>query len=76
MILSKAGTFYVVKVTEQVAEEIAHLQASGNSSFSFALRPDTDNRAVDATKLGATTNIIIQRYATTKGTKHTKDLEH
>jgi Flp pilus assembly protein CpaB len=61
-ILSKAGTFYVVKVTERVAEEIAHLQASGNSSFSFALRPDTDTRAVDATKLGATTNIIIQRY--------------
>lgn len=61
-ILSKAGTFYVIKVTERVAEEIAHLQASGNSSFSFALRPDTDTRAVDATKLGATTNIIIQRY--------------
>ena len=61
-ILNKAGSFYVVKVTEQVAEEIAHLQASGNSSFSFALRPDVDNRAVDASKLGATTNIIIQRY--------------
>jgi Flp pilus assembly protein CpaB len=61
-ILSKSGTFYVIKVTERVAEEIAHLQASGNSSFSFALRPETDTRAVDATKLGATTNIIIQRY--------------
>ncbi len=61
-ILSKAGSFYVVKVTEQVAEEIAHLQASGNASFSFALRPDVDNRTVDASKLGATTNIIIQRY--------------
>ena len=62
LILNKAGSFYVVKVTEQVAEEIAHLQASGNSSFSFALRPDVDNRAVDASKLGTTTNIIIQRY--------------
>lgn len=61
-ILSKAGNFYVIKVTEQVAEEIAHLQASGNASFSFALRPDADKRAVDASKLGATTNIIIQRY--------------
>lgn len=54
---------YVIKVTEQVAEEIAHLQASGNASFSFALRPYSDKRAVDASKLGATTNIIIQRYA-------------
>jgi Flp pilus assembly protein CpaB len=61
-ILSKAGSFYVIKVTEQVAEEIAHLQAAGNSSFTFALRPDVDNRAVDASKLGAPTNIIIQRY--------------
>jgi Flp pilus assembly protein CpaB len=61
-ILTKEGTFYVIKVTEQVAEEIAHLQASGNASFSFALRPDVDNRPVDASKLGATTNIIIQRY--------------
>ena len=63
LILTKVGSFYVIKVTEQVAEEIAHLQASGNSSFSFALRPDVDNRAVDASKLGATTNIIIQRYS-------------
>ena len=62
LILNKAGSFYVIKVTEQVAEEIAHLQASGNSSFSFALRPDVDNRPVDASSLGATTNIIIQRY--------------
>jgi Flp pilus assembly protein CpaB len=62
LILSKGGTFYVIKVTERVAEEIAHLQASGNSSFSFALRPDVDNRPVDASQLGETTNIIIQRY--------------
>jgi Flp pilus assembly protein CpaB len=62
VILNKAGNFYVIKVTEQVAEEIAHMQAAGNASFSFALRPDVDNRAVDASKLGATTNIIIQRY--------------
>ena len=52
----------MIKVTDQVAEEIAHLQASGNAQFSLALRPDVDNRAVDAAKLGATTNIIIQRY--------------
>ncbi len=62
VVLSKAGTFYVIKVTEQVAEEIVHMQVSGSWSFSMALRPDVDNRSVDASKLGATTNLIIQRY--------------
>ena len=62
LVLNKLGQMYVVKVTEQTAEEIAHLQASGNSSFSFALRPDVDKRIVDASQLGETTNIIIQRY--------------
>jgi Flp pilus assembly protein CpaB len=61
-ILTKAGTFYVIKVTEAVAEEIAHMQASGVGSFSMALRPDVDNRPVDASRLGSTTNLIIQRY--------------
>ncbi len=61
-VLSKNGTFYVIKVTVQVAEEIAHLQASGNAQFSMALRPDVDNRAVDVATMGETTNIIVQRY--------------
>ena len=60
-ILTKAGTFYVIKVTEGVAEEIAHLQAAGVGSFSMALRPDVDNRPVDASRLGSTTNLLIQR---------------
>jgi hypothetical protein len=45
-----------------VAEEITHLQAAGNAQFSMALRPDVDVRPVDATELGATTNMLIQRY--------------
>ena len=61
-ILSKSGSFYVIKVVEEVAEEIAHLQSSGTASFSMALRPDVDNRPVDASRLGSTTNLIIQRY--------------
>ena len=31
-------------------------------SFSFVLRPDADVRFADASKLGETTNLIIQRY--------------
>ena len=61
-ILAKTSTLYVIKVTEQVAEEIAHMQASGTAQFSLALRPDVDTRVVDASGLGETTNLIIQRY--------------
>ena len=38
------------------------MQASGVASFTMALRPDVDNRLVDASKLGQTTNMIIERY--------------
>jgi Flp pilus assembly protein CpaB len=62
LILAKAGQFYILKATLPVAEEIAHLQASGNASFSLALRPDQDVRIVDASGLGATTNMLIRRY--------------
>ena len=48
IILARAGTFYVVKATLAVAEEISHLQASGNATFSFAMRPEADIRLVDA----------------------------
>ena len=61
-VLAKATSFYVVKVPENLAEEISHLQASGAASFSFALRPPSDTRIVDATRFGETTSIIIQRY--------------
>lgn len=61
-IIAKNESFYVVKVTQQVAEEIAHLEASGAAAFSFALRPDIDTRVTETNKLGETTNMIIQRY--------------
>ena len=61
-ILAKAGSFYILKATLPIAEEIAHLHASGTATFSLALRPDEDVRIVDATGLGATTNMLIRRY--------------
>lgn len=62
LILAKTGTFYILKAPIDVAEEISHLQASGASSFSLALRPDVDTRQVDASVLGTTTNEVIIRY--------------
>jgi Flp pilus assembly protein CpaB len=62
VILAKAGTYYVLKATLPVAEEIAHLQSTGNVTFSLVLRPDQDVRYADATKLGETTNSLIKRY--------------
>jgi Flp pilus assembly protein CpaB len=61
-IIAKNNTYYVVRVTQQVAEEISHLQASGAAAFSFALRPDIDTRVTNTAGLGETTNILIQRY--------------
>jgi Flp pilus assembly protein CpaB len=62
VVLAKTATFYVMKVPEGVAEEISHLQASGAAAFSLALRPPTDDRVVNASRLGQTTNLIIERY--------------
>jgi Flp pilus assembly protein CpaB len=62
LVLAKAGTFYVLKVPAAVGEEINHLQASGAAAFSFALRPPSDSRPVDASKFGETTTMIILRY--------------
>ena len=39
VILAREGAFYVVRASLPVAEEIAHLQATGNATFSLALRP-------------------------------------
>ncbi len=61
-ILAKSNAYYIIKVTQPIAEEIAHLEASGSALFSFALRPDIDTRITDATKMGETTNMIVQRY--------------
>jgi Flp pilus assembly protein CpaB len=62
LILAKSGSLYVMKATLAQAEEISHLAATGNSSFSFVMRPEADVRFADASKLGETTNKIIQRY--------------
>ncbi|MBI2775894.1 MAG: hypothetical protein HYX57_01320 [Chloroflexi bacterium] len=62
VILARSGTYYIVRASIAVSEEIAHLQASGNATFSAALRPQQDVRTVDASRLGATTNLIITRY--------------
>ncbi len=62
LILAKTPTAYVLRATLPIAEEINHLQASGAASFSMALRADQDLRAVDASGLGVTTNMIIERY--------------
>ncbi len=62
VVLGKNGSFYILKVNERLAEEISHLQAAGNASFSMALRPEGDHRKVDTTNLGQTTNRIIEEY--------------
>jgi Flp pilus assembly protein CpaB len=62
LILARQDAFYVIRVALPIAEEIAHLQASGTATFSLALRPEADARAVDTTDLGETTNRIIGKY--------------
>jgi Flp pilus assembly protein CpaB len=62
IILARAGQFYVVKASLAVAEEISHLQAAGNASFSLAMRPEADVRLIDASTLGETTNNLISKY--------------
>lgn len=62
VILARESAFYVVRAPLDVAEEIAHLQATGNATFSLVLRPDEDTRSADATTLGETTNRIIEKY--------------
>lgn len=62
VILGRAGTQYIIKASLAVAEEINHLLASGTVQFSAALRPDQDVRYVDVSKLGETTNRILQKY--------------
>jgi Flp pilus assembly protein CpaB len=63
LVLAKpAGGGYIVKATLVQAEEITHLIATGNAQFSMLMRPPTDVRYADASKLGETTNVIIERY--------------
>lgn len=62
LILARTGAFYIIRADLPLAEEIIHLQATGNVQFSMALRPEQDTRIMDASGLGATTNRIITRY--------------
>jgi Flp pilus assembly protein CpaB len=62
IILAKAAGQYILKAPLRMAEEITHLQAAGNATFSMLLRPEADVRIADATTLGETTNRIIARY--------------
>jgi Flp pilus assembly protein CpaB len=62
VILARTGEVYIIRASLRVAEEIAHLMASGTAQFSAALRPDQDVRILDVSSLGATTNRIIERY--------------
>ena len=62
LILARNDAFYIVKAPMVMAEELTHLQAVGTVTMSMVLRPDIDQRYVDATALGETTNRIIQKY--------------
>ena len=57
---------YTLKVDLHQAEEISHLMASKDLGdvidFSFALRPDGDNRVIDRSSYGETNNRIIEQY--------------
>jgi len=61
LVLARQGTYYVLKATLPVAEEIT--QASNDGAvFTLLLRPDQDARILDVSGLGATTSRILQRY--------------
>ena len=62
VILSRAGSQYILKAPINIAEEILHMMATGTANFSAALRPDEDVRFVDVSSLGATTNRILEKY--------------
>jgi Flp pilus assembly protein CpaB len=62
LVLAKTGGSYIVKATLTQAEEIAHLQASGNAIFAMLMRPEADIRQVDASAYGETTNKVISKY--------------
>jgi Flp pilus assembly protein CpaB len=53
---------YVLRVDEHAAEEIAHVQGSGANSFTMSLRSAADNRDIDRSGYGETTNRILEQY--------------
>jgi hypothetical protein len=62
LILARKDAFYIIKAPLWMAEELAHMQAVGTATMSMVLRPDQDLRPIDASKLGETTNRIIEKY--------------
>ena len=62
VILARSGGSYILKASLTVAEEITHLLASGNATFSMVMRPEADVRNIDVSQLGATTNRLIAKY--------------
>jgi len=61
LILARQGTYYVLKATLPVAEEVTQATNDG-AIFTLILRPDQDARILDVSGLGATTSRILQRY--------------
>jgi len=61
-ILARSGQLYIIKVDLNQAEEINHLSAAGSATFSMVLRPESDDRVVDTSDYGETTNEIIEKY--------------
>ena len=62
LILARVGDSYIFRCALPVAEEIEHMLSTQAMTFSAALRPPQDVRYVDISKLGATTNRILQKY--------------
>ena len=59
--VDKDTNLYVLKVDEHMAEEIAHVQAT-DASFTMGLRPPGDDRDVDRSGYGQTTNLMIDSH--------------
>ena len=55
------SSLYIFRMEMREAEEVAHAQNQG-ASFTILLRPDEDNREVDRSFFGATTDRILERY--------------
>jgi Flp pilus assembly protein CpaB len=53
---------YVLKVDEAQAEQIAHVQSSGDNQFTLTLRPQADTRPLDPTQFGQTTNTLVEFF--------------
>ncbi|HVM30292.1 MAG TPA: Flp pilus assembly protein CpaB [Candidatus Limnocylindrales bacterium] len=54
--------FYILKVTLEQAEQIAHINQIAPDGFSLVLRPEQDNRTFDPGQYGETTDRIILKY--------------